>query len=120
MDITIGNVSYRVIVAERNGQWHAHAVRTDTGDRYGVETSAHTDAEATTRLMEWLEWQHEHTRALDALQQAEREYHRARAGAAFAAPQEGEASDDRSRTSLEAVDAARVKLDEVRGRRPSV
>src|SRR5829696_8101669 len=86
----------------------------------GVEASADTEAEATTRLMQWLEWQHEHTLALDALQQAEREYHRALAGAAFAAPQDGEASDDRSRTSLESVDAARVKLDEVRGRRPSV
>src|SRR6478609_97399 len=120
MDITIGNVSYQLIAAERNGEWHAQAVRSDTGDRDGVETRADTEDEATARLTQWLQWQHEHTLALEALQQAEREYHRTLAAAAFAATQDGQASDDRSRTSLEVVDAARLTLDEVRGRRPSV
>ena len=64
MDITIGNVSYQLIAAERNGEWHAQAVRSDTGDRYGVETRADTEDEATARLTQWLQWQHEHTLAL--------------------------------------------------------
>ena len=54
--------------------------------------------------------------ALEALQQAERAYHRAMAGAAFASPAEG--ADGESRASLESVNAARQHLDEVRGRRP--
>ena len=66
----------------------------------------------------WLEWQHEHAAALEALQQAQRAYHRTIAGSAFASPAEGPSAIELQKESLGAVDAARVRLDEIRGRRP--
>ena len=36
----------------------------------GIEVSAPTESEATARLTRWLQWQREHTRALEALQDA--------------------------------------------------
>jgi len=70
-------------------------------------------------LTRWLEWQYEHTQALEALQQAERAYHRSMADAAFAIARDSNAVDG-SKASLEQVDAARKALDDVRGRRPNV
>jgi hypothetical protein len=66
----------------------------------------------------WLEWQREHAAALEALQQAQRAYHRTIAGSAFANPTEGPSAIELQRESLDAVEAARVRLDEIRGRRP--
>jgi hypothetical protein len=66
----------------------------------------------------WLTWQYEHASALDALQQAERDYHRTIAGSAFANPTEGPTPIELQREALDAVEAARLRLDEVRGRRP--
>jgi hypothetical protein len=66
----------------------------------------------------WLEWKHEHTAALEALQQAQRAYHRTIAGSAFASPTEGMSAIELQKESLDAVEAARVRLDEIRGRRP--
>ena len=66
----------------------------------------------------WLEWQHEHAAALEALQQAQRTYHRTIAGSAFASPAEGPSAIELQKESLDAVEAARVRLDEIRGRRP--
>jgi hypothetical protein len=66
----------------------------------------------------WLEWQHEHAAALEALQQAQRAYHRTIAGSAFASAAEGPSAIELQKESLDAVEAARVRLDEVRGRRP--
>ena len=66
----------------------------------------------------WLEWQREHTAALEALQQAQRAYHRTIAGSAFASPTEGPSAIELQKESLDAVEAARVRLDEIRGRRP--
>ena len=66
----------------------------------------------------WQEWQHEHAAALEALQQAQRAYHRTIAGSAFASPTEGPSATELQKESLDAVEAARVRLDEIRGRRP--
>ena len=66
----------------------------------------------------WQEWQREHAAALDALQQAQRAYHRTIAGSAFASPTEGPSAVELQKESLDAVEAARVRLDEIRGRRP--
>jgi hypothetical protein len=66
----------------------------------------------------WQEWQRDHEAALEALQQAQRAYHRTIAGSAFASPTEGPSAIELQKESLEAVEAARVRLDEIRGRRP--
>jgi len=118
MELTIGPATYRIVTVERDGQFTAHAVRIDTNERFGIETIAAAPEDAQHRLAEWLEWQHEHTQALEALQQAERNYHRAMAGAAFATPEDD--STEAARLSLESVNAARAQLDDVRARRPNV
>ena len=66
----------------------------------------------------WIEWQAEHAEALEALQQAQRAYHRTIAGSAFASPTEGPSAVEMQKESLEAVEAARIRLDEVRARQP--
>ena len=63
---------------------------------------------------EWLEWQRDHAEALAALQEAQRAYHRTVVGAAGLA----ETGVSPQADSLKAVDAARVKLDAVRARKP--
>jgi hypothetical protein len=103
---------------ERDGRWTAFAERTDNGDRFGIEFEGATEAEARQRLEGWIAWQREHADALEALQRAERAYHRTIAGSAFASPSEGPSAVEMQRDSLEAVEAARVRLDEIRGRRP--
>ena len=117
-EISIGERRYRLIAERRDTQWIAHAERADTRDRFGVECSGATEAEAIERLSRWLEWQCEHTAALEALQRAEHAYHRAIAGSAFAVPGEGPSPLELQKESLEAVEAARVRLDEVRARKP--
>ena len=117
-EISIGGVRYRVVCAPRDGRWRAHAVQDDTGDLFGIECSGESWAEATERLSRWLTWQAEHAEALAALQNAERNYHRTIAGSAFASPTEGPTPIEMQRESLEAVEAARLRLDEVRVRRP--
>jgi hypothetical protein len=116
--ITIGDTRYRLVCVEREGQWLAHAEREDNGDPFGIECSGTTEADALARLTRWLEWQGEHTAALEALQRAERAYHRTIAGSAFASPTEGPSAIELQKESLDAVEHARVRLDEVRARRP--
>jgi hypothetical protein len=116
--ITIGGVEYRLIGTERDGQWLAHAEREATGDPFGIECSGASEEEAVARLTRWLEWQSEHAAALDALQRAENAYHRTIAGSAFASATEGPSAIELQKESLDAVEAARVRLDEVRARRP--
>ena len=111
-------MNIRVISEQRDGQWVARAVREDTGDPFGIECAAPTSEEAAAALNRWLEWQSEHSAALEALQQAERAYHRTIAGSAFASPTEGPTAIELQKESLEAVEAARVKLDELRARQP--
>ncbi|HMD35315.1 MAG TPA: hypothetical protein VKH42_10120 [Vicinamibacterales bacterium] len=118
MIIAIGDVRYRVVSAQRDGRWFAHAVREGSGDLFGIECAGESEQAATEALRRWLTWQSEHTAALVALQQAERAYHRTIAGSAFASPSEGPSTFEMQRESLDAVEAARVRLDEIRARRP--
>jgi hypothetical protein len=66
----------------------------------------------------WRQWQREHAAALEALQEAQRAYHRTIAGSAFASPIEGPSATELQKESLDAVEAARVRLDEIRQREP--
>src|SRR5262245_16525695 len=108
----------RIICEQRGTQWIARAVDDRHGDPFGVECAGATKEEATARLQRWLDWQREHAAALEALQQAERAYHRTIAGSAFASPADGVSAIEMQKESLEAVDSARVRLDEVRLRKP--
>ena len=116
--ISIGAARYDLICDARDGQWTARVTRADTGDPFGIECAGPTEAEAAARLTRWLEWQSAHAAALAALQQAERAYHRTIAGNAFAGATEGPGAIELQKESIGAVDAARVQLDEVRGRKP--
>jgi hypothetical protein len=69
----------------------------------------------------WLEWHREHEEALTALQAAQHAYHRTVAHGAFAGAADGPSiaeNAEMQQGSLEALEAARVRLDEVRGRKP--
>ena len=101
-----------------DGQWIARAKRTDSGDPFGIECVGANEPEARARLERWLEWQQEHAAALAALQDAERAYYRTIAGSAFARATEGPSALEMQKESLDAVEAARLRLDDVRARRP--
>lgn len=109
---------FDIRTAERDGQWVATAVRVASGERFGVECVGATVSEATRRMRAWLEWQVDHSAALDHLQQAERDYHRAIAGSAFTSPAEAIGPVELQKESLGVLEAARARLDEVRSRRP--
>jgi hypothetical protein len=118
MKTTIGGIPFILRAIQRDGQWLAHAEREDNGDPFGIACVGASEAEAVARLTRWLEWQGEHTAALEALQQAERGYHRTIVGSAFASPTEGPTAIEVQKESLDAVEAARVRLDEIRARKP--
>ena len=63
-------------------------------------------------------WQREHAAALAELQEAQRAYHRAVAATAFQGSADEPSAEEMRRASLDALDAARIKLDDVRARRP--
>jgi hypothetical protein len=65
-------------------------------------------------------WQREHAAALAELQDAQRAYHRAVAATAFQGAADEPSGEEMRRASLDALDAARVKLDDVRARKPAV
>ena len=109
-------MSYRVLAAERDGRWVAHAE--GSGRRWGIECGGATEREAVDRMTTWLAWQREHTGALEALQIAERAYHRLVAGSAFTSLFEAPLPGEMRKESLAAIEAARGRLDEVRARRP--
>jgi hypothetical protein len=117
VDVTIGGTAYRIVTIERGGDWVARAERPG-GGRFGIECAGKSPDEAAARLRRWLEWQYEHASALDALQQAERMYHRAIAGSAFANPLEGPTAVEIQKEALDAVENARARLDEIRARDP--
>ena len=117
-EISIRNVTYRLVTEERDGQWFARAERPDTGDRFAMERGDGSERDAISRLARRLEWQSEHTAALEALQQAEHAYHRTIAGSAFASATEGPSAIEVQKESLAQVEAARVRLDEVRACKP--
>jgi len=66
----------------------------------------------------FVQWQREHAAALERLQEAQRVYHRTVAATAFQGTTEEPSAEEMRRASLEALDAARIRLDEVRARRP--
>src|SRR5437870_4936210 len=111
-------MDYKIETTEHDGQWVARARHPDTGDPFGIDAAGATEADAVARLTTWLDWQREHAAALEALQQAERAYHRTIAGSAFAGTLEGPSAIEMQKESLEAVESARVRLDDVRARRP--
>jgi len=117
--VRIGAGEYRLVAGSRGEQWIAHAERADTGERFGIECAGATEQEARERLLAWLTWQSEHAAALEALQRAEHAYHRTIAGSAFASPVEGPSAIEMQQESLEEVEAARVRLDEIRARKPA-
>ena len=115
--ISLGDSRYRLIATERDGRWLARAGRGPAGDAFGIECGGATEAEAVHRLACWLAWQHEHAAALAALQETEHAYHQTIIGGAFAVPGEGTTNVDRQ-AALDAVDAARQRLDEIRASQP--
>ena len=117
-EISIGAVRYRILATLREGQWVARAERVDTGDRFGIECTGASPGEAVEGVEHWIEWQHDHAAALEDLQRAEHAYQRTIAASAFANPTEEPSALEMQRESLEAVEAARVRLDEIRARRP--
>ena len=117
-ELSIGDRKYRISAEERDAKWIAHAVRVDTGDPFGIECTGETEGTAVDRLARWLDWQQEHSVALEALQQAERAYHRMIAGSVFVHPGEGSTAIELQKESLDLVEAARLRLDELRARRP--
>lgn len=117
-EITVGDKRYQLTAIERDATWIARATDTATGDPFGIECTGATEAEAIARLTRWLQWQYEHAAALDALQQAERAYHRTIAGSAFASPTEGPSPIEMQKESLAEVEAARTRLDELRASKP--
>ena len=117
-DLSVGAVRYHIVAIERDQQWVAHAERMDTGARFGAECGGGSAEEACARVARWLEWQDEHASALEDLQRAEHAYHRTIAGSAFSSPVEGPSALEMQKESLEALEAARLRLDEIRSRRP--
>jgi len=111
-------VNVTIKTSQRAGQWVAHAERAENGDRFGIECSGATAQDAADRLRRWIDWQAEHSAALAALQAAESAYHRTIAGSAFASPTEGPSPVEMQKDSLNALETARVRLDEVRARKP--
>ena len=64
-------LGFRVHLTEDDGVWVATARRLDTGDAFGPPVPGDRADEAAESLASWLEWQHAHTHALQALQTAE-------------------------------------------------
>ena len=119
-EICIGDRQHRIVAVERDGEWTARADHVATGERFGIECTGETDVVAIERLAQWLNWQHEHASALEALQEAESVYHRTIASSAFANPTEGPTAIELQKEAFKKVEAARVRLDEIRGASPSL
>jgi hypothetical protein len=117
-DVRIGDARYRIVTSEQDGHWVAHAEHDDTGNQFGIEATGSSDSEVIARLTRWLEWQNRHAAALELLQSAENAYHRTIAGSAFVSPTEGPSALELQRESLAALEAARVRLDEIRSQKP--
>ena len=119
-ELTVGQQRYRIVAIQRDGSWAAYAERPATGERFGLECTDASESLAVDRIRQWLEWQHEHTQALEALQAAGHSYHRTIAGSAFANETEGPTPIEMQKESLQRVEAARLALDAIRARRPNV
>ena len=109
---------FNIRVSRRDGHSVAHAVRAETGDRFGADFTGGSDDEAVASLTKWLEWQSDHAAALEALQEAERAYHRAVAGHMLAGETDRSSAGQERTECLEQVASVRKRLDDVRARRP--
>lgn len=98
--------------------WIARATRGENGAPFGIEATASSEGEAEARLVRWLEWQAAHEAALEALQAAERAYHRSVAAGAFLDGDDRPPADERRLDALRALNAARAILDTVRAEQP--
>ncbi len=116
-DVTVGGTVYRVEAREQNGRWTAVA-RDASRVPMGPSLTGRTEDDAVDRVSAWLEWQHEHSVALEALQEAERAYQRLIAGSAFVAGAEGPSAIEVQKEGLSRLEEARLRLDEVRQRKP--
>jgi hypothetical protein len=116
--LSFGGAAFCLQAVERGGAWVASAEQVGNGVRFGIDCRGASEGEAIDRLAAWLTWQHEHAEALSALQDAEGDYHRTIAGSAFGTPAAGAAQNAMLENGLNAVAAARVRLDEIRARRP--
>ena len=122
--VTIADRRFNLTSIERAGQWIAHAIREDNGERFLFFCKA--VLAALPKLPHWPDMLHTNdwqTGLLPVLlrettPRAERDYHRAIAGSAFANPTESPGPFELQKESLEAVEAARVRLDEIRARKP--
>jgi hypothetical protein len=117
-ELSVGDSRYWLVAVKGDSHWTAHAERQGADPRFGVEFEGTTEEEALDRLTRWLLWQAEHSAALDALQAAERAYHRAVTGGAFANRADGATTLDSQMGCLDAMEAARVRLDAIRVRKP--
>lgn len=117
--LVVGGQAFIIRSARRGDTFLAHALRAETGDRFGADFTGATEADAVARVTRWLEWQRDHAVALEVLQEAERIYHRSVADLAFAPRERDDARLRVWRESLELIESARGRLDAVRARRPS-
>jgi hypothetical protein len=116
MNQRLAKLGYSIHLTEDEGVWVASARRLDTGDSFGPPVAGDGADEATELLARWLEWQHAHTLALQALQAAESDYHRLAADR-FALVHDGNRR-AAIREALVRVDDLRRELDDVRGQKP--
>ncbi len=116
--VTIGTLDYRIEASEKDGQWIASAFRGSEGDRFGPPHWGATADDAIARMREWLEWQHDHQEALEAVQETERMYQRIIAGSAFADGVEGPSAIEMQKDALKRLEEARLRLDGIRQRKP--
>jgi hypothetical protein len=117
-EVVIGARRYRLVASARDESWTAHALIPESGKRFGIECAGATESAAIDRLALWLEWQDVHAEALKALQEAERAYHRIVTGNAFANDEAGATASGAQRDALSAIEGFRIRLDDIRARRP--
>jgi hypothetical protein len=118
VEVAAGEERFVIRTTRDGDRWTASAERAASRDPFGPPQTAPTEAEAIARMGRWLRWQAAHTEALAELRRAEHAYHRVVTGQAFAGGA-GEASAiSNPRDLLNAIDAARIRLDAVRGQRP--
>ncbi len=116
--LSFGDARFEIAARPDGAQWVAQARREDRRESHGPAFRAASEMEALDRCAAWLTWQQEHEAALRALQAAQRTYQRAVTAGAFAPPADGPGP-DAEREALQEMEAARVRLEEVRERQPS-
>ncbi|MDE3156481.1 MAG: hypothetical protein KGN76_15365 [Acidobacteriota bacterium] len=116
--LSTGGATFTITARQEGREWIAEARREGRRDNHGPVFRAETPEAALDRCAAWLGWQQEHEAALVALQEAERVYQRAVAAGAFAPPGDGPGPEVASE-ALQDMEAARVRLEEIRRRQPA-